>query len=192
MTNDAARGDTGVTQTTQETSLGNLPSSDSLRSSAETGDDEPRSKARKRADAVDLTEQETKTGRDADGNLIAGAKRDKLSVLIARGWWDWVDETPGLSRPAQRFQACQQIIKTALANGHDPYQVKCGLAELSRQARPLTGATLTIAMNSETCNPAAGGNGNGNGNGGRRRGEPDWNRAEQLAREYDAMMAGGQ
>lgn len=166
VTNPSFRGDTGVTQTTQETTQGTTQvPSDSLRSSDGRDADEPmfdtetqekpvsganhgQTKAgAQKADSggVDLTGRERETGQDADGQVLRGKKRDALANAITQAWWDWIAEK-GHSKPAQSFIACRQVVKTALGNGVPPRSIRLGLARITEEGRAVSGGSLQIAM----------------------------------------------
>lgn len=92
----------------------------------------------------ELTEQECETGRDAEGALLTGKRRDLLANAVTQAWWEWAKARDSL--PAQSFISCRQIIKTALANGVPPKRIKFGLGRLTTEARPVSAGSLQIAM----------------------------------------------
>lgn len=92
-----------------------------------------------------LTEQEQTTGRDEDGKPLRGKKLTALAQTVTKDWWDWI-EREGHDKPAQSFIACRSVVKTALANGHEPKKIKNGLAKITGECRAVSGGSLTIAM----------------------------------------------
>lgn len=151
VTESPLRGDTGVTQTTPETTQGNHPGSvSSLRSDTAAPDSdgdalfEPDSPAASDVEPP-LTEAELDTGRGPDGKPLAGKRLDALAKIITNAWWDWI-EPAGHAKPAQSWVACRGIIRAALGNGIPPKEVKHGLARITIEGRAVTGASLQIAM----------------------------------------------
>jgi hypothetical protein len=94
------------------------------------------------------TEREIETARDLDDNLLTGHRMEQVVNIVTKAWWDWAAEQEAL--PTQSFPACRTIVRTALKNGHPPKRVKSGLARLTRENRPVSGASLQIAMREGT------------------------------------------
>lgn len=105
-----------------------------------TGDESLRSPSH-----APLTEAEVETGRNPDGTLLPASKRKALAQVITRSWWDWVKASDH-DLPTQSFVACMSIVKQALANEVPPRSIRSGLARLTTEGRPVTGASLQMAL----------------------------------------------
>ena len=126
-----------------------------------------------------LTDQERETGRDTNGQPLKGKRLTALAQDVAKSWWDWITENDH-EKPAQSFIACRGVIRAALGNGIEPRKIKLALVKITKEGRAVSGASLTIAMQSQEQQAAT-----------PRRGDIDWSLAEDRARQMSQMLTGG-
>lgn len=131
------------------------------------------------AEGDGLTESERETGRDPDGNPLKGAKLNALSRQITVAWIDWCKAEGHVV--TQSFGPVVSAVKAGLAGGANPGHLKHAMANIAREGRPVTQATIRIAYQAVAV-PAE-----MNGATPRRKGEPDWDKAAALAAEYDRV-----
>lgn len=126
VTNETPRGDTGVTQTTQEPSIEPSPDS-SLRSESAaeplpgTGEQQP------------------------DPNRMRGKALTAKAQEVTEAWWEWI-EAEGHEKPAQSFVACRGVVKAAIGNGLPDRDIRKALAVLTQEGRAVSGGTLQTAL----------------------------------------------